>query len=164
MTDQTVTTILNELLGGYWTGMAQHQTHVALIESWGVAGLAASMKARIADEPVTIEELTNRLLDIGGAPAFEFGSVNIGTDLRRALDNDMAVQRNVSEILNAAAEAVGAAQDATTRILIEGILADEEAHLAWLELEIALLDKLGEPLYLASRLTGPNAASPVAGA
>jgi bacterioferritin len=36
--------------------------------------------------------------------------------------------------------------------LIEGILADEELHLAWLQTEIDLYDRLGEPLYVASRL------------
>jgi len=47
---------------------------------------------------------------------------------------------------------VPAAPDATTRNLVEQILADEEQHLSWLETEIALYEKLGESLYSASRL------------
>ncbi len=46
--------VLNDLLGVYWSASAQHQTHDALIEGWGLAGLAEAMRARIADEPVTI--------------------------------------------------------------------------------------------------------------
>ena len=48
-----VTEMLNGLLGVYWTGYAQHQTHVALVQSWGLTGLATAMASRIADEPLT---------------------------------------------------------------------------------------------------------------
>jgi len=44
-------------------------------------------------------------------------------------------------------------RSSTTRNLIEKILADEEQHLSWLETEIALHEKLGEPLYSVSRLS-----------
>jgi hypothetical protein len=82
--------------------LAQHQSHVALLDSWGVAGLAAK---------------------------------------------DLEGQRQARPTLNAAAE-----HDATTRVVLEGIIADEEQHLAWLETELDLLERLGEPLHLASRL------------
>jgi bacterioferritin len=148
-----VITTLNELLGVYWAGSAQHQAHVKLLDSWGLAGLSADMKARTDDEPETISELTDRLLDLGGTPDITFPQVHIGSSLREVLENDMALQRNASESLNEIAERMGRAHDATTRRLIEDILADEEQHLYWLESEIELLDKLGEQLYTAARLT-----------
>ena len=58
-----------------------------------------------------------------------------------------------------AAEAAAADHDATTRVMLEGILADEEKHLAWLESERALLNRLGEPLYFANRMGDPPATS-----
>ena len=70
--------VLNHLLGAYYTALAQHQTHVALLDSWGIAGLARSMQARIADEPVTIAALLKRLLDLGGQPNFAPSKPNIG--------------------------------------------------------------------------------------
>lgn len=144
--------VLNGLLGAYWSASAQHQTHAALIEGWGLAGLAEAMRARIADEPVTITALTNRILDLGGTPAFSFLPVKIGGDLRQVLENDMDLQRSARTDLNRIVDQIAAAHDATTRILIEGILADEEEHLAWLETELSLLDRLGDALYVASRL------------
>lgn len=54
--------------------------------------------------------------------------------------------------INQWVEVATAEHDATTRILIEGILADEEEHLYWLEQELNLLEKLGEPLYLSKRM------------
>ena len=52
--NDAVPAILNGLLGATWRAYAQHQTHVALIEAWGLKGLADQMRVRTADEPVTI--------------------------------------------------------------------------------------------------------------
>jgi bacterioferritin len=46
-----------------------------------------------------------------------------------------ASQRLARAGLNAAAEAAWAEHDATTPGVLEGILADEEKHLAWLDAE-----------------------------
>lgn len=153
MTDNPMFTILNALLGGLWRASVQHQTHMAMLEARGLHGLADAMRVRIADEPIAIRALLNRLLDLGGNPAFTIEVLAIGATVREILDNDMALQRHTRPKFNAAAEAAVAAHDATTRNLIEKILADEEQHLSWLETEIALHEILGEPLYCASRLS-----------
>lgn len=155
-----VVDLLNSLLGVYWMAAAQHQTHVALLRSWGVVGLAASMQAHIDDEPGTIASLTDRILDLDGQPSFSIGTPNIGSDLRSVLDNDIAIQRDAPAGLNAAAEAAAAAHDATTRNLIEAIIGDEEQHLSFLELELDLLDRLGESLYLSTRINAPTSPPP----
>jgi bacterioferritin len=157
VTDNPVFAMLNGLLGSIWRASAQHQTHVALIEAQGLQGLADAMRIRTADEPVTIRALLNRLVDLGGIPAFTIEAPAIGVTVREILDNDMRLQRHARPKLNAAAEAAGGAHDATTRNLIEQILADEEKHLNWLETEIALYEKLGESLYSASRLPAGTA-------
>jgi bacterioferritin len=148
--------LLNSLLGLYWMAAAQHQTHVALLKAWGVTGLAGLMQQRIDDEPVTIAALTNRILDLDGQPKFDIGAPNIGTDLRSVLENDIAIQRGAPSGLNAAAEAAAAAHDATTRTLIEQIIVDEEQHLNFLKLEHDLFDRLGEQLYLSTRINRNN--------
>ena len=159
-TDNSTFTILNALLSGLWRACIQHQTHIAVIEAQGLQGLAAAMRVRTADEPLAIRALLDRLVGLGGIPAFTIGALAIGTTVREILDNDMALQRHARPKFNAAAEATGAAHDATTRNLIEKILADEEQHLSWLETEIALHEKLGEALYSVSRLSAraPQAA------
>ena len=91
-------------------------------------------------------------MDLDGTPAFTIEVPSIGETVREILENDMGLQRNTRPLLNAAAEVAGAAHDATTRNLIEQILADEEQHLSWLDTEIDLYETLGESLYCASRL------------
>ena len=103
-----------------------------------------------------IAELLQRLLDLGGTPSFTLGTPNVGASVAEVLDKDLEIQRLAPGGLNAAAEAAAADHDATTRVMLEGILADEEKHLAWLEAERALLDRLGEPLYFANaRMAAP---------
>jgi bacterioferritin len=157
VTDNPIFTILNGLLSGLWRGCIQHQTHIAVIEAQGLQGLADAMRARTADEPIAIRALLDRLVGLGGTPAFTIEALAIGATVREILDNDMALQRHARPKFNAAAEATAAAHDATTRNLIEKILADEEQHLSWLETEIALHEKLGETVYCASRLSAGDA-------
>jgi bacterioferritin len=157
VTDHPIFTILNALLSGLWRACVQHQTHVAVIEALGLQGLADAMRVRTVDEPIAIRGLLNRLVDLGGTPAFTIEAPVIGATVREILDNDMKLQRHASPKLNAAAETAGTAHDATTRNLIEQILADEEKHLSWLETEIVLYETLGESLYCASRLQARKA-------
>ena len=152
VSENSTFTILNGLLSGLWRACIQHQTHIAVVEAQGLHGLADAMRVRTADEPLAIRALLDRLVGLGGIPAFTIGALAIGTTVREVLDNDMALQRHARPKFNAAAEAVAVAHDATTRSLIEKILADEEQHLSWLETEIALYEKLGESLYSVSRV------------
>lgn len=151
--DNPIFTILNGLLSGLWRACIQHQTHIAVIEARGLQGLADAMRVRTADEPLAIRALLDRLVGLGGIPAFTIGPLAIGTTVCEVLDNDMALQRHARAKFNAAAEAAAAAHDATTRSLIERILADEERHLSWLETEISLHEKLGESLYSVGRVS-----------
>ena len=159
VTDNPVFTMLNGLLGAAWRAYAQHQAHIALIDAWGLQGLADAMRIRTADEPVTIRALLGRLVDLDGTPAFTIEVPSIGETVREILDNDMELQRNTRPLLNAAAEVAAVAHDATTRNLIEQILADEEQHLSWLDTEIDLYETLGESLYCASRLQAGKASA-----
>lgn len=144
--------LLNEMLAVYWSASIQHRSHVAVIDAEGASLLATEMESKIADEPETIIKLQNRLLDLGGQIRFTIKHPNIGTNLREALENDYELQKNARIGLNQWAETASSEHDATTRILIEEILADEEEHLSWLEQELNLLEKLGEPLYLSKRM------------
>ena len=46
-------------------------------------------------------------------------------------------------------------QDSTTAVLFEGIVADEEHHIDYLETQLELMDKLGVELYSAQCVSRP---------
>lgn len=143
--------VLNRLISAFWQGTVQHQTHLAVIKALGLSSLATQMQAHIADEPATLQQLTDRLLDLDGRPSFTLAVPQLGSTLQEVLHLDLATQLEARPVLNAAAEAVAAAHDAVTRRLIEDILADEEAHLYWLKSELSLLERMGEQAYIAGR-------------
>lgn len=149
--NQTVINKLNELLAVYQMAGIQHQTHAALFRAWGYEKLADITAEHIADEPETITELQNRILDLGGEISYTLPQPTFGTDIYSAFKADLALQIDVRPKLNAVIELFQAEHDATSRLLIEKILKDEEEHLAWLEAEMSLLDRLGDQLYLAAR-------------
>jgi bacterioferritin len=75
-----------------------------------------------------IAALMQRLLDIGGTPEFTLGTPNIGASIADVLDKDLEIQRLAPAGLNAAAEAASADHDATTRVWLEGTLADGDRY------------------------------------
>ena len=46
-------------------------------------------------------------------------------------------------------------EDSTSAVLLEKIMADEESHIDWLETQLELMGKLGEPLYAAQCVSRP---------
>lgn len=146
-----VVKLLNQLLGAYWTGVVQHKTHVEILKSCSLLGLAAEMEKRIADEPLTVKKLQERLHNLGGFPSIEIKKPQLGKSVSEILAVDLEIQKLAKPVLNDAIEEAVKAKDATTRILFEEILRDEEAHFAWLQAEVDLLNKLGEQLYFSMR-------------
>lgn len=145
----SIHTTLNTLINQFWAGLIQHRSHVALLQAQGYAKLAAAMQQRIADEPDTIAALQKRLLDLDGTLAFAAVTPQIGESVRSILAHDLAVQEAGLPELAQAARLAADLADTVTRRMIEDILLDEEEHRNWLKDEIALLDRLGDQLYLA---------------
>lgn len=142
---------LNVLLAVYQMANIQHQTHLALFRAWGYEKLAEMMAGHIADEPETIINLQNRILDLGGEITYTLPQPTFGKDVADAFRADLTLQLDARPRLNEVIELFQAEHDATSRVLVEGILKDEEEHLAWLEAEMSLLERLGDQLYLAAR-------------
>jgi bacterioferritin len=140
---------LNDLINQFWAGLIQHRSHVAILQSLGYLKLSAAMQERISDEPETIAALQKRLLDLNGGLDFQSVTPTLGSDARSILALDLKVQELGLPILNAAARLAGDQSDTTTRRMIEDILVDEEEHLNWLKDEVALLERLGDQLFLA---------------
>lgn len=151
-TAQPVHQLLNDLIGAFWSASIQHQTHLASINALGLSALASQMQAHISDEPLTLKTLTDRLLDIGGVPAFVIAQPDIAYTLREMLDADLQAQEAGLPVLNRAIDIAAEQHDATTRRMIEDVLAGEENHLSWLRNELSLLDRMGEALYLSLRV------------
>jgi bacterioferritin len=155
--DPQVLEFLNEQLTAELTAINQYFLHAKMQENFGWVKLAAHTKAESIDEMRHAEILTDRILFLDGLPNYQrLFTVRVGQTIGEMFEADMAVEVDAIDRLRRGAEYMRSVSDITSSKLFENILADEESHVDYLETQIDLLAKLGEPLYLAQLIAQPD--------
>src|SRR5687767_12326624 len=122
-------------------------------ENWGYADLAAHTRKESIEEMNHAERVTDRILFLEGLPNYQrIGTLTIGQSVPEQFHADLAIEHAVVNRLRPGIQMCRAKGDSTTALLFEQILADEEAHIDYLETQIDLITKLGEQLYLSQLL------------
>ncbi|HVL27717.1 MAG TPA: bacterioferritin [Acidimicrobiales bacterium] len=151
--DSEILELLNEVLTAELTAVNQYFADAKMCENWGYTRLAAHFKDDSIDEMKDAEMLIDRILYLEGVPNLQrLGSVRVGETVPEKLRLGLDVEREAITRLNHAVEVAVAKGDNGTRQLFEQILAGEEEHADWLETQLALVEALGEPLYLAQQV------------
>jgi bacterioferritin len=102
------------------------------------------------------EAITDRILLLDGLPNYQrLFSLRIGQTLREQFEADLAIEYDVLNRLRPGVIMCREKQDSTSASLLEGIVADEENHVDYLETQLQLMDKLGEELYAAQCVSRP---------
>jgi bacterioferritin len=154
--DPDVLRLLNEQLTSELTAINQYFLHSKMQEYWGFTEVAAHTRAEAFDEMNHAEALTNRILLLDGLPNYQrLFSLRVGQTLREQFESDLAIELEVAARLKPGIIMCREKQDSTSAILLEGIMADEETHMDYLETQLELMEKLGEELYLAQCVSRP---------
>jgi bacterioferritin len=149
---------LNEQLSAELTAINQYFLHAKMQENWGYPKLAAYTRHESIDEMKHAEILTDRILFLDGLPNYQrLFTLRIGETVPEQFRCDMLVEQEAVTRLREGAEYMRGIGDITSAKIFEDILADEEHHIDYLETQIALIDTLGEQLYLASLIEQPSA-------
>jgi bacterioferritin len=155
--DKKVIELLNAQLTAELTAINQYFLHARMQANWGYTKLAAYTQSESIDEMRHAERLTDRILFLEGLPNYQkLGALRIGQTVPEQLRADMAVEQEAVDRLRPGVETFRAAGDVTSARLFEEILADEERHIDYLETQLALIDTLGEALYLAGTVEPPD--------
>jgi bacterioferritin len=155
--DERVIEFLNEQLTAELTAINQYFLHAKMQENFGWPKLAAHTKAESIDEMRHAEILTDRILFLEGLPNYQkLFSLRIGQNLKEMFEADLAVEADAIDRLRRGVEYMRSVSDITSARIFEGILADEESHVDYLETQLDLLAKLGEPLYIAQLVEQPS--------
>jgi bacterioferritin len=155
--DDQVIEYLNEQLTAELTAINQYFLHAKMQENFGWTKLAAHTKAESIDEMRHAEVLTDRILFLEGLPNYQrLFTLRIGHTLQEMFDADMAVELEAIDRLRRGIAYMRGIGDITSAAIFEAILADEEGHVDYLETQIDLLAKLGEPLYMQSLIEQPE--------
>lgn len=155
--DARVIELLNEQLTSELTAINQYFLHAKMQQNWGYLKLAAHTRKESIEEMTHAEVLTDRILLLDGLPNYQrIGTLRIGQTVPEQFAADLAIEVEVVDRLRPAVDYCRSVGDHTSATLFERILDDEEEHIDYLETQLALLDKLGEPLYLAQLVEQPS--------
>jgi bacterioferritin len=155
--DERVIEFLNEQLTAELTAINQYFLHAKMQENAGWVKLARYTRSESLDEMRHAELLTDRILYLDGLPNYQrLSPLRIGQTLREMFEADLAIEVEAVDRLRRGIEYMRSVSDVTSSNIFESILADEEHHIDYLETQTALLDSLGEPLYLAQLIEQPS--------
>ncbi len=155
--DERVIEFLNEQLSAELTAINQYFLHSKMQDNFGWTKLAAHTRAESIEEMTHAEVLTDRILFLEGLPNFQrLFPLKIGQTPKQMFEADMTIEVAAIDRLRRGAEYMRSVSDITSAKLFETILADEEHHVDYLETQLALLEQLGEPLYIAQLIEQPS--------
>jgi bacterioferritin len=154
--DAEIIELLNEQLTSELTAINQYFLHAKMQQNWGFTKLAAHTRSESIDEMRHAERITDRILFLEGLPNYQrLLPLRLGQTVQEQLQSDLAVELEVVERLRPGIIMCREKGDHTSANLFEDILADEEHHIDYLETNLALIDRLGEQLYLAQLVERP---------
>jgi bacterioferritin len=154
--DDEVIALLNEQLTAELTAINQYFLHAKMQANWGFTRLAEYTRKESIEEMIHAEKITDRILFLEGLPNYQrLFSLRIGQTIREQYEADLAVEHEAVNRLRPGIALCREKGDITTANLLEGILANEEEHIDYLETNLELMDKLGEQLYLAQLVHQP---------
>lgn len=139
------------------TAMHQYQLHACVLDDWGMDLLAAKMREEMMEELGHSEAFMVRLLFLNGEPRVEQAKLPTrATSLKEMFELDLADENEAIEFYTKASLEAAQEGDIGGKQLFERIALDEEQHMSWLELQLDLLKRMGEPAYIAKHMPAPS--------
>jgi bacterioferritin len=151
--DETVIELLNDVLTAELTAINQYFVDAKMYDNWGYERLGKRFRDESIDEMKDADKLIERILYLDGLPNLQrLGTVRVGETPSEKLHLALELEREAIERLNRGIALCTERHDNGSRDLLEDILEGEEEHADWLESQLALLDHLGDPLYLSQQI------------
>ena len=151
--DAKVIEYLNKALYNELTAINQYFLHAKMLKNWGLKELAEHEYHESIDEMKHADKLSERILFLDGLPNFQaLGKLRIGETPREILECDLALEQEALPPLREAIAYCESVADYVSRQLFVDILDSEEEHIDWLETQLSVIDRIGEPNYLLTKL------------
>lgn len=133
----------------------QYQLHAHVLDDWGLDKLAAQMRVEMQEELGHSDQYIERIMFLNGKPDLEFYKKPVqANSLVEMFRSDLADEKEAIEFYTLASQHAAKVGDIGTRTLFEKIVLDEEGHKAWLELQLSLIERLGEKAFSAKYVSG----------
>ncbi len=141
---------LNGLLADELTAINQYMVHAEMCDNWGYAKLHELIQKRAIVEMKHAEKLITRILFLEGRPTVtKLNSINIGAEVPKMMENDLAAEMVAVRGYNMAIKLALEVADNATKELLEGILKDEDSHVDEIEANRDEIGQMGLQIYLS---------------
>jgi len=144
---------LNEALQEELLAINQYFLHAEMCENWKYEALAKFIKKQSIDEMKHAEKLIERILFLDATPSVTGPSpLKIGKTVKEQLANDLGLELDAVKLYNGAIKLARDEGDNASAEFLQGILADEEEHVDWLESQLHLIQEIGYERYLSRQV------------
>jgi bacterioferritin len=142
---------LNKMLFNELTAINQYFLHARMLSHWGFKALGEKIYQESVGEMRHADKLTERILMLDGLPNFQdLGKLRIGENVLEALGADLTLEMSARNDAAGAIELFEREKDFVSREIATKILVESEEHIDYLETQLGLAQKMGEPNYLQS--------------
>jgi bacterioferritin len=144
---------LNSRLAEELTAINQYFVHAEMCDNWRYKRLHEEIRKRAIAEMIHAEKLIERILFLEGRPIVsKLNEIQIGAEVPKMHQYDHGAEeaaiRGYNETIRLAAE-VG---DNNTKVLLEGVLKEEEGHIDWIEAQLDQIKQTGVQNYLVEQI------------
>ena len=144
---------LNAVLTVELTAINQYFLQAEICRNWGYERLAQIFSRSSFAEMKDTQELIQHILYLEGMPnMMRMNQVMVGETVLEHLELDLELERTAVETLREAIAHCTAVSDFTTRKMFEGMIADEETHIDFIEGQLEAIRQVGLELYCAQQL------------
>lgn len=151
--DRKVIEYLNKALYNELIAINQYFLHAKMLKNWGLKELADHEYEESIDEMKHADKLSDRILFLEGLPNFQnLGKLRIGETPKEIFECDLALEMDAIPLLREAIKYCETVDDIISRQLFADILDSEEEHVDWLETQLDLIERVGEQLYLSTKI------------
>ena len=151
--DAKIIAALNARLAEELGATVQYMLHAEMFANWGYGKLHEVLEKRGITEMRHWEKLVERILFLEGKPiATKLGPVQIGDDVPQIHRHDLQAEHDAVKLYNETIQLAASLGDHATKVLLEGILKDEEDHVDWIETQLELIEQIGLENYLSEQM------------
>ena len=145
--------LLNDALAFELTVTNVYFLHARMLDSWGLPRLGKVFYDLSIGEMRDADELIQRILFFDAIPSVQgLNGVVLGTSAEEMLSLALDSEKVAVGQFNASATECHALGDQGTAAVFEQMVLDEERHADWFDAQLAAIERVGAPAYLAQQI------------